>query len=99
MLYLHIYVCRIFFLMIRRPPRSKRTDTLFHYTTLFRSVDLPSILYNVPGRTVADMSNDTVLRLAQVPGIIGIKDATGDIGRGALQIGRASCRERVCQYV
>jgi 4-hydroxy-tetrahydrodipicolinate synthase len=40
------------------------------------------ILYNVPGRTVADMSNDTILRLAHVPGVIGIKDATGDIGRG-----------------
>jgi 4-hydroxy-tetrahydrodipicolinate synthase len=39
-------------------------------------------LYNVPGRTVADISNDTVLRLAQIPNIIGIKDATGDMGRG-----------------
>ncbi|HYG43073.1 MAG TPA: dihydrodipicolinate synthase family protein, partial [Bordetella sp.] len=48
------------------------------------AVDLPTVLYNVPGRTVADMSNETVLRLAQVPGIIGIKDATGDIARGAL---------------
>jgi len=42
---------------------------------------LPVILYNVPGRTVADLSNDTVLRLAQVPGVIGLKDATGDIPR------------------
>ena len=40
------------------------------------------ILYNVPGRTVADMQNDTVLRLAQVPGIIGIKEATANIERG-----------------
>ena len=40
------------------------------------------VLYNVPGRTVADMQNDTVLRLAQVPGIIGIKEATGNIERG-----------------
>ena len=53
-----------------------------HFRTIAEAVDLPSILYNVPGRTVADMSNDTVLRLAQVPGIIGIKDATGDIARG-----------------
>ncbi len=53
-----------------------------HFRTIAEAVDLPSILYNVPGRTVADMGNDTVLRLAQVPGIIGIKDATGDIGRG-----------------
>jgi 4-hydroxy-tetrahydrodipicolinate synthase len=43
--------------------------------------DLPTILYNVPGRTVADMQHDTVLRLAEVPGIIGIKEATGNIER------------------
>ena len=54
-----------------------------HFRTIAEAVDLPAIVYNVPGRTVADMSNDTVLRLAQVPGIIGIKDATGDIARGA----------------
>ena len=42
---------------------------------------LPVILYNVPGRTVADLQHDTVLRLAQVPGIIGIKEATGNIER------------------
>mgnify|MGYP006183591583 CR=1 FL=1 len=51
--------------------------------------DLPVVLYNVPGRTVADMSNETVLRLAQVPGIIGIKDATGDIARGGLLLREA----------
>lgn len=55
-----------------------------HFRAIAEAVDLPTILYNVPGRTAADMSNDTVLRLAQVPGIIGLKDATGDIGRGAL---------------
>ena len=43
--------------------------------------DLPVILYNVPGRTVADMQHDTVLRLTQVPGIVGIKEATGNIER------------------
>jgi 4-hydroxy-tetrahydrodipicolinate synthase len=42
---------------------------------------LPTVLYNVPGRTVADMLHDTVLRLAQVPGIVGIKEATGNIER------------------
>lgn len=52
-----------------------------HFKTVAESVDLPMILYNVPGRTIADMNNDTVLRLAQVPGIIGIKDATGNIER------------------
>jgi 4-hydroxy-tetrahydrodipicolinate synthase len=43
--------------------------------------DLPVILYNVPGRSVADLQHDTVLRLAQVPGIVGIKEATGNIER------------------
>ncbi|SFM02939.1 4-hydroxy-tetrahydrodipicolinate synthase [Rugamonas rubra] len=53
-----------------------------HFKAIAEAVDLPIILYNVPGRTVADMSNETVLRLAAVPGIVGIKDATGNIGRG-----------------
>ncbi len=44
--------------------------------------DLPIVLYNVPGRSVADMAHDTVMRLAQVKGIVGIKDATGNIERG-----------------
>jgi 4-hydroxy-tetrahydrodipicolinate synthase len=60
-----------------------------HFRRIAEAVDLPTVLYNVPGRTVADMSNETVLRLAQVPGIIGIKDATGDIGRGALLLREA----------
>jgi 4-hydroxy-tetrahydrodipicolinate synthase len=54
-----------------------------HFRKIAEAVDLPAILYNVPGRTVADMSNDTIVRLAQVPGIIGVKDATGNIGRGS----------------
>jgi 4-hydroxy-tetrahydrodipicolinate synthase len=53
-----------------------------HFKAVAETVDIPLILYNVPGRTVADISNDTALRLAQVPGIIGIKDATGNIARG-----------------
>ncbi|MDB5763808.1 MAG: 4-hydroxy-tetrahydrodipicolinate synthase [Herminiimonas sp.] len=53
-----------------------------HFRKIAESVDLPVILYNVPGRTVADMANDTIVRLAQVPGIVGVKDATGNIGRG-----------------
>ena len=53
-----------------------------HFRTVAEKVGLPMILYNVPGRTVADLQNDTVLRLAQVPGIIGIKDATANIERG-----------------
>src|SRR5262252_9939762 len=54
-----------------------------HFRTIAEKVDLPMIMYNVPGRTVADMANETVLRLAQVPGIVGLKDATADLGRGA----------------
>ena len=52
-----------------------------HFRTIAEKVDLPMILYNVPGRTVADLANETVLRLAQVPGIVGLKDATADLGR------------------
>lgn len=52
-----------------------------HFKTIAQAVDLPMVLYNVPGRTVADMMPETVLRLAQVPGIIGIKEATGNIDR------------------
>ena len=52
-----------------------------HFKAIAEAVDLPVILYNVPGRAVADMAHDTVLRLAQVPGIVGIKEATGNIER------------------
>jgi len=54
-----------------------------HFRAISESVDLPILLYNVPGRTVADLSNDTILRLAEIPGIVGIKDATADLGRGS----------------
>lgn len=60
-----------------------------HFKAVAEAVDLPMILYNVPGRTVCDMNNDTVLRLAQVPGIVGIKDATGNLERGTDLILRA----------
>ena len=52
-----------------------------HFKAIAEAVDLPTILYNVPGRSVADMAHETVLRLAQVPGIVGIKEATGNIER------------------
>jgi len=60
-----------------------------HFRAIAEAVDLPQILYNVPGRTVADMQNDTVLRLAQVPNIVGIKDATANMERGAELLRRA----------
>ena len=54
-----------------------------HFKTIAESVDIPQILYNVPGRTACDLQNQTVLRLAQVPNIIGLKDATGSIERSS----------------
>ena len=53
-----------------------------HFRKVAEKVGLPMILYNVPGRTVADLANDTVMRLAEVPGIIGLKDATANLERG-----------------
>jgi 4-hydroxy-tetrahydrodipicolinate synthase len=60
-----------------------------HYRAVAEAVDIPQILYNVPGRTACDISNDTVLRLAQIPNIVGIKDATGNMERGSDLIARA----------
>src|SRR5262252_7983652 len=60
-----------------------------HFRKIAEAVDIPNILYNVPGRTVADMANDTVLRLAQIPNIVGLKDATTNIERGSDLIKRA----------
>ena len=53
-----------------------------HYKAIAEAVDLPQILYNVPGRTGVDLLNETVIRLADIPQIVGIKDATGDVARG-----------------
>ncbi|MGZ5714166.1 MAG: 4-hydroxy-tetrahydrodipicolinate synthase [Caldimonas sp.] len=52
-----------------------------HFRAIAEAVDLPMVLYNVPSRTVADMQVETALRLAEVPGIVGIKEATGNIER------------------
>jgi len=60
-----------------------------HFRKIAESVDIPVMLYNVPGRTVADMQHDTVLRLAQVPGIFGVKEATGNIDRACWLIKQA----------
>lgn len=65
-----------------------------HFKAIAEAVDMPHILYNVPGRTVADMSNDTVLRLAQIPNIVGIKDATGNIERGSDLLQRVALLKR-----
>ena len=60
-----------------------------HFKAIAEAVELPLILYNVPGRAVADMSNETILRLAQLPNVVGVKDATGDLERGADLLKRA----------
>jgi len=54
-----------------------------HFRAVAERTPLPMVLYNVPGRTGADLSTETTLRLADVPGIVGIKDATADVGRGS----------------
>lgn len=63
--------------------RPTQEGLYLHFKAIAEAVDIPQILYNVPGRTVADMQNDTVLRLAQVPNIVGIKDATANLERGS----------------
>lgn len=60
-----------------------------HFRTVAEAVDIPQILYNVPGRTGCDISNDTALKLAAIPNIVGIKDATGNIERGTDLLRRA----------
>lgn len=60
-----------------------------HFKAIAEAVDIPMVVYNVPGRTVADMQVETALRLAQVPGIVGIKEATGDIERACWLVKRA----------
>lgn len=59
-----------------------------HYKAISQAVDIPQMLYNVPGRTVVDMTEDTVARLMTIPNIVAIKDATGDLERGASLIKR-----------
>ncbi|AIL32939.1 4-hydroxy-tetrahydrodipicolinate synthase [Basilea psittacipulmonis] len=54
-----------------------------HFKTIAESSDLPVILYNVPGRTVVSLTNETILKLAELPNVLGIKDATGDLAKGA----------------
>jgi 4-hydroxy-tetrahydrodipicolinate synthase len=60
-----------------------------HFKAIAEAVDIPNIVYNVPGRTVADLANDTTLRLAQIPNVVGIKDATANVERGTDLVKRA----------
>lgn len=67
-----------------------------HFKAIAEAVAIPQILYNVPGRTVCDMQNETVERLCDIPNIIGIKDATGDLERGKDLLAR--CGDRIAVY-
>ncbi len=60
-----------------------------HFRAIAEAVDIPTVLYNVPGRTVADMLPETTLRVAQLPGVIGVKEATGNIERACWLIKQA----------
>jgi 4-hydroxy-tetrahydrodipicolinate synthase len=62
--------------------RPTQEGMYLHFKAIAEAVEMPIILYNVPGRTVADMSNETIVRLSSIPNIVGVKDATGNIGRG-----------------
>jgi len=64
------------------------SSDLRHFKAIAESADIPMILYNVPTRTIADMSNDTVVRLSEVKNIVGIKDATASMERGAELLAR-----------
>jgi 4-hydroxy-tetrahydrodipicolinate synthase len=69
-----------------------------HFRAIAEKVDLPLLLYNVPGRTVADLATETVLRLAEVPGIVGIKDATSDMARHIELLRRLPANRRFALY-
>jgi 4-hydroxy-tetrahydrodipicolinate synthase len=69
-----------------------------HFAAVANAVDIPQILYNVPGRTSCDMTNDTALRLASVKNIVGIKDATGGIERGTDLLLRAKLMPEIGDF-
>lgn len=69
--------------------KPSQAGLLAHFTALAESTCLPIILYNIPGRSVADLATATIAQLAAVPNIVGIKDATGNLGRVSAQ--RAAC--------
>ncbi len=69
--------------------KPSQAGLLAHFTALAESTNLPIILYNIPGRAVADLSTATIAALSKLPNIVGIKDATGNLGRVSAQ--RAAC--------
>ncbi|WP_375205903.1 4-hydroxy-tetrahydrodipicolinate synthase [Hyphococcus sp.] len=75
--------------------RPSQAGLVAHYTALHDATDIPIIIYNVPGRTAVNVSNETLAKLSKLPRIIGVKDATGDLARVAMQ--RRLCGEDFVQ--
>ncbi len=75
--------------------KPSQAGLIAHFTALADGCDLPIVIYNIPGRSVVDMSVETMATLARLPSVIGVKDATGDLGRVSAQ--RAECGESFCQ--
>jgi 4-hydroxy-tetrahydrodipicolinate synthase len=75
--------------------RPNQAGLIAHFKALAEASDLPIIVYNVPGRTVTNITVDTLAEVANIPTVVGIKDATGDLGRVTAQ--RAACGEQFCQ--
>lgn len=75
--------------------RPSQAGLVAHYTALHDATDIPIIIYNVPGRTAVNVSNETLAILSKLPRIIGVKDATGDLARVAMQ--RRLCGEDFVQ--
>jgi hypothetical protein len=65
--------------------RPSQEGLYLHYKAINDAVELPVFVYNVPGRTGVDISNETLARLAELPNIVGVKDATGDLARASQQ--------------
>ncbi len=84
--------------LLMAPPYVKPTqEGLYqHYRAIAEAVAIPQILYNVPGRTVCDILPETVARLADLPNIVGIKEATGNIARSQEIL--ALCRDKIDVY-
>lgn len=75
--------------------RPSQAGLIAHFRALTDACDLPIIVYNVPGRTVTNITVETLAEVARLPNVVGIKDATGDLGRVTAQ--RAACGEGFCQ--
>jgi 4-hydroxy-tetrahydrodipicolinate synthase len=75
--------------------KPSQAGLIAHFTALADGCNLPIVIYNIPGRSVVDMSVETMAALAKLSGIVGVKDATGNLGRVSAQ--RAACGENFCQ--